>query len=68
MRRTRTRKKEGKQTILCDISAAQIEALAAAGFLDLVLRDNAVEVARGIGRLMDRLARLGESGTPGATT
>ena len=60
MRRTRTRKKEGRRAINLDISVAQIEALAAAGFLDLAMRDDAVEVARGVGRLMDRLARSGE--------
>jgi hypothetical protein len=57
MRRSRERRHEGKRSIPCDISAAQIDMLAAAGFLDLALWDNAVEVARGVGRLMDGLAR-----------
>lgn len=60
MRRTRTRRKEGRRSISLDISIAQIEALAAAGLLDTALREDPVEVARGVGRLMDRLARSGE--------
>jgi hypothetical protein len=59
MRRSRERRRDGKRTIVCDISAAQIEALTAAGFLDLALQQDKIEVARGIGRLMDRLARSG---------
>jgi hypothetical protein len=60
MQRSRERRREGKRTIPCDISAAQIEALAAAGFLDTALRDDPVEVARSVGRLIDRLAGSGE--------
>lgn len=57
MRRTRTRRREGMRTIRCDISAAHIEALGRAGFLDPGKRDEASEVARGVGRLMDQVAR-----------
>jgi hypothetical protein len=64
MRRTRTRKKEGRRAINLDISVAQIEALAAAGFLDPALRDDAAEVARGVGRLMNYVTRP----TPGSQT
>jgi hypothetical protein len=49
MQRSRERRRQGKRTIRCDISAAQIEALA--------------EVARGIGRMMDRLAHECGRGT-----
>jgi hypothetical protein len=63
MRRTRTRKKEGRRAINLDISVAQVEALAAAGFLDHAMRDDAVEVARGVGRLMDGLPRSGPIAT-----
>jgi hypothetical protein len=59
MQRSRSRRREGKRTIPCDISTAQIEALAAAGFLDPAMRDVAAEVARGVGRLMDHLAGPG---------
>jgi hypothetical protein len=55
MQRSRERRREGKRTILYDVSAAQIVALAGVGFLDPTLRDDAVEVARGVGRLMDQL-------------
>ena len=60
MRRTRERRREGKLSIRCDISTVQIEALAEAGFIDPVMRDDAVEVARGIGRMMECLSRLGQ--------
>jgi hypothetical protein len=63
MRRSRERRREGQRTILCDISAAHIEALAAGGFLDLALREDTIEVARGVGRLMDRLVRSGPVAT-----
>jgi hypothetical protein len=55
MQRSRERRREGKRTIPCDISSTQIKALASAGFLDIGLRDDPVEVARGVGRLIDRL-------------
>lgn len=61
MRRSRERRREGKRTILCDISTTQIEALAAAGFLDTALRDDLVEVARGVRRLIDRLIGSGSA-------
>jgi hypothetical protein len=60
MQRSRERRREGKRTIRCDISTAQIEALASAGFLDTALRDDPVEVARGVRRLIDRLAGSGQ--------
>ncbi len=56
MRRTRERRREGKRAILCDISAVQIEALVVAGFLDPARRDDAAEVARGVGRMLNRVA------------
>jgi hypothetical protein len=37
-------------SIRCDISAAQIEALVRAGFIDLAKRDDAAEVGRGVCR------------------
>jgi hypothetical protein len=63
MQRSRERRREGKRTIPCDVSTAQIEALAATGFLDPALRDVAAEVARSVGRLMDRLAGSGRGAT-----
>ena len=57
MRRTRERRREGKVSIRCDISADQIEALAKAGFIDPAMRDDPAEVARGICRSLDRAAR-----------
>jgi hypothetical protein len=59
MQRSRERRREGKRTIPCDISTAQIEALASAGFLDRAMRDDAVEVAHGVGRMIDHLTRSG---------
>jgi hypothetical protein len=50
MQRTRERRRAGKMSIRCDISAAQIEALATAGFIDPAMRDDAVEVARAVCR------------------
>jgi hypothetical protein len=44
-------------SIRCDISTDQIEALTDAGFIDPALRDDAAEVARGVCRSLDRLAR-----------
>jgi hypothetical protein len=64
MQRSRERRREGKRTIPCDISTAQIEALASAGFLDRAMRDDAVEVAHGVGRMIDHLTR--SVLTPGA--
>jgi len=55
MRRTRERRREGKLSIRCDISIAQIEALAMAGFIDPVMWEDAAEVARGVCRSLDRL-------------
>jgi hypothetical protein len=55
MRRTRERRREGKMSIRCDITAAQIEALCKAGLIDPFMRDDATEVARGIGRSLDGL-------------
>jgi hypothetical protein len=57
MRRTRQRRQEGRQIVSLDLSAAQIEALVMAGYLDPVLRDDAAEVARGVGRMLDRAAK-----------
>jgi len=59
MKRSRERRRNNTRVISFDISASQINALAVAGFLDPTKRDKAVEVARGVGRLMDRLARQG---------
>ena len=64
MRRSRERRRDGKRTILCDISADQIEALALAGFIDPAKRDDAAEVARGVGRSLERLSRSGRGATP----
>jgi hypothetical protein len=57
MRRARARRREGKRTIRCDLSGAQIDALAGAGFLDPAKQDDAAELAWGVGRLMDGLTR-----------
>jgi hypothetical protein len=59
MRRSRERRRDGKRTILCDILADQIEALALAGFIDPAKRDDAAEGARGVGRLVEGLTRSG---------
>jgi hypothetical protein len=64
MRRSRERRRDGKRTILYDISADQIEALALAGFIDPAKRDDAAEVARGVGRSLERLTRSGQGATP----
>jgi len=56
MRRTRERRREGKQSARWDISTAQIETLVAAGFLDPAKRDDAAEWARGFERVLDHLA------------
>jgi hypothetical protein len=61
MRRSRERRREGKMSIRCDISIAQIETLTEAGFIDPSLRDDAAEVARGVARSLDRLTRSGHS-------
>jgi hypothetical protein len=66
MRRSRERRRPGKRTILCDISARQIEALAQAGFIDPAKRDDAAAVAEGVGHLLDRLTRSGPGVAPGA--
>ena len=66
MRRTRERRREGKQTIRCDISTDQIEALTKAGFIDPAKQNDRAEVARGVGRLLDGLARSDPVVTPGA--
>lgn len=57
MRRTRERRREGKLSIRVDISVRQIEALAAAGFIDPASRGDAAEVAQGIVRAMDYATR-----------
>lgn len=57
MRRTRERRREGKLSIRVDISVRQIEALAAAGFIDPASRDDATEVAQSIVRAMDYATR-----------
>lgn len=59
MRRTRERQRENKRVILCDISEVQIEAMVMAGFLDPVRRNDAAEVARGVGHLLDRVVTAG---------
>jgi hypothetical protein len=61
MHRTRERRREGRLSIRCDISAAQIEALVEVGLIDAALRDDPVEVARGVCRSLDRLIRSGQS-------
>jgi hypothetical protein len=63
MRRTRERRREGKLSIRCDISTDQIEALVEVGFIDPAMRDDTAEVARAVGRSLDRLRRSGESAT-----
>jgi hypothetical protein len=63
MRRSRERRRDGKRTILYDISADQIEALALAGFIDPAIRDYTAEVAQGIGRLIDRALPILTPGT-----
>ncbi len=63
MRRTRERRREGKVPIRCDISAHHIDALANAGFIDPGMRDDAVEAARGVCRLLDRLTQSGQGPT-----
>jgi hypothetical protein len=57
MRRTRERRREGKLSIRCDVSIAQIEALALAGYIDPALRDDIGEVARGVAKAMDFVTR-----------
>jgi hypothetical protein len=57
MRRSRRRQREGKRSILCDVSTSQIEALVTAGFIDPAMRHDTAEVARGVGRLMDQVTR-----------
>jgi hypothetical protein len=64
MRLSRERRRDGKRTILYDISADQIEALALAGYIDPAKRDDAAEVARGVGRSLERLTRSGQGATP----
>jgi hypothetical protein len=66
MRRSRQRRREGKQTVRWDISTAQIETLAAAGFLDPATRDDAAEWARVFDRVLDHLARSVQGATLGA--
>ena len=63
MRRTRQRRREGKLPIRWDISADQIKWLAEAGFLDPAKRNDAAEVARGVGRLMDHVTQSGQGAT-----
>jgi hypothetical protein len=57
MQRSRRRRSEGKRAVLCDISANHIEAMVVAGFIDPARRDDATEVARGVARSLDRMAR-----------
>jgi hypothetical protein len=57
MQRTRERRRKGKMSLRFDISAAQIEALATAGFIDPAMRDDAAEVARAVCRSLARLTR-----------
>jgi hypothetical protein len=45
-----------KRTIRYDIAADQIAALALAGFIDPAKRDDAAEVARGVGRVLEAVA------------
>jgi hypothetical protein len=49
MRRTREWRREGRMSIRCDISAAQIEALVEAGLIDPVMRGDVAEITRGLG-------------------
>ena len=58
MRRTRERRRAGKLSIRCDISANQVEALVSAGFIDPALQNDVAELARGVSRAMEHLARL----------
>jgi len=60
MRRTRERRREGKLSIRCDISAVQIEAMAKVGFIAPDMQDDPAEVVLGVSRLMDRLMRSGD--------
>ncbi len=68
MRRSRERRREGKLSIRCDVSSVQIEALTKTGFIDSTNWNDVGEVAWGVGRLMDHLARSepsrGSSRTP----
>jgi hypothetical protein len=61
MRRTRERRREGKLSIRCELSIIQIEALASAGLIDPVVRNDMTEVARGVCRLLDRLTGQSEA-------
>lgn len=64
MRRTRERRREGRLSVRCEISTVQIESLVEAGFIDPVRRNDATEVAQGVGRSLDGLIRS----VQGATT
>ncbi|HEY4044451.1 MAG TPA: hypothetical protein VGM32_21770 [Rhodopila sp.] len=54
MRRSRERRREGKRTIRCDISIAQIDALGAIGLLDATIRDDAA-IERALQSLLARV-------------
>ncbi len=54
----RERQRNGLRPIALDISGAQIEALVRAGVLDASMRDDAAEIALGVGRLVERLCEL----------
>jgi hypothetical protein len=54
MRRMRERQRGGRRTVLLDVTPIQVEALVQAGLLDASRRDDVGEIARGIGRLLDR--------------
>jgi hypothetical protein len=55
MRRMRERRRNGKRSITLDMSPVQIESLVHGGFLGASMRDDAAEIALGIGRLLDRV-------------
>jgi len=57
MGRTRMRRLDGTRIIACSISAPQIEAMEAAGFIDPDNRDDASELARGVGRVLENAIR-----------
>jgi hypothetical protein len=56
-RPTRFSAGDRKRANLCNISASHIEAMVVAVFIDPARWGNAVELARGVARLSDRMAR-----------
>lgn len=54
MRRMRERQRGGRRAIILDVTPGQVEALVQAGHLEPAKRDDAGEIARSVGRLLDR--------------